>query len=190
MAEEMNWDKAKVLEMADTRVINYSGTTLCGNYKSPLKECKTATQALRLYKNCISWALQERYPTKEDLLAFADKDVLAENDIYIDREFSGERIDEHICCVFINCKGWITTGLNLDKAIIPMIYLSEGSDLLIKVDENLTRPIPVELYYGSKVKGDTKRLAVKDCNALTAKDNVGFTEEQLAIDPEINNIDL
>ncbi|WP_290437737.1 hypothetical protein [Muribaculum intestinale] len=184
------WQKDKVIKMADTRIINYSGKSLCENYRNPLERCETAAQAIRLYKNCISWALQERYPTKEDLLAFASKETLAENGVYIDTTFDGERIDSHICCVFLGCKGWISTGLNLDKAIIPMLYLSEGSDLKVKVNEGLLHPIPVELYYGSRIGGNRKRLSIKDCNHLTAKDNIGFSEEELSVDPELNNEDL
>lgn len=184
------WRKDKVLEMADTRIIHYSGRSLCDNYRNPLAQCQTAAQAIRLYKNCISWALQEQYPTKDDLLHFASKGTLAANGVYIDMEFDGERIDSHVCCVFLNCKGHIHTGLNIGKAIIPMIYLSDGSDLNIEVDEGLIHPIPVELYYGSKVSGDVNRLAVKDCNGVTAKDNIGFTEEELSVDPEIGNEDL
>lgn len=184
------WKKDKIMEMADSRIIRYSGRPLCDNYRSPLERCETAAQAIRLYKNCISWALQERYPTKEDLIYFIPNETLAENGVYIDMTFNGERIDSHICCVFLNCKGWISTGLNIEKAIIPMLYLSEGSDLEIKVDECLAHPIPVELYYGSKVRGDTKRLSAKDCNSLTAKENVGFTEEQLSQEPDMDNQDL
>lgn len=184
------WQKEKVLDMANTRIIHYSGKSLCDNYRTPLERCKTASQAIRLYKNCISWALLEQYPTKDDLLAFATKETLADNGVYIDMEFDGERIDDHICCVFLGCKGWIRTGLNIDKAIIPMLYLSEGCELKIDVEDDLPHPIPVELYYGSKVCGDMNRLTVKDCNAMTVRDNMGFTEEDLKIDPEIDNIDL
>lgn len=182
------WRKDKVIEMADTRIINYSGQSLCENYRSPLGRCETAAQAIRLYKNCISWALQERYPTKDDLLHFASKEVLADNGVYIDTEFNGERIDSHICCVFLNCKGCISTGLNLGKKIIPMLYLSEGSDLEVEVDDLLIKPIPVELYYGSRVASSNMfMLNVKDYNTLTAKDNVGFSAAALAIDPDMDN---
>lgn len=176
--------------MADSRIINYSGKTLCANYRNPLERCETAAQAIRLYKNCISWALQERYPTKEELLEFADRQTLAANGVYIDMNFAGERIDNFVCCVFLGCKGWISTGLNIDKAIIPMLYLSEGCDLKVKVDSGLLHAIPVELYYGSKVGGNIKSLSVKNCNGLTAKENIGFTEKELSIDPDLDNTDL
>lgn len=185
------WRKDKVIEMADTRIINYSGQSLCSNYRNPLERCETAAQALRLYKNCISWALLEQYPTKDDLLSFVSKEVLAENGVYIDTTFHGEHIDDHICCVFLNCKGRISTGLNMEKAIIPMLYLSEGSKLEITVNDFLINPIPVELYYGSCVTSpDMKTLSVKDCNSLTSKENIGFTDEELSVNPDINNESL
>lgn len=185
------WRKDRVIEMADNRIINYSGATLCKNYRNPLERCETAAQAIRLYKNCISWALQERYPTKEDLLAFFSKETLAENGVYVDMEFNGERIDGHVCCVFLNCKGRISTGLNVSKYIIPMIYLSNGSNLEIEVNDDLLNPIPVELYYGSiATSPDMTKLNIKDNNALTAQDNVGFTEDELSVDPDINNESL
>lgn len=184
---ERDWDKERVISMADSRIITYSGKTLCDSYRTPLQRCDTAAQAIRLYKNCISWALQERYPTKDEMLAFASHEVWAENGVYIDRHFSGERIDDHICCVFIGCDGWICTGLNAEKAIIPMLYLSEQSDLKIKVDKTVVFPVPVELYYGSKVGGNVKRLRIKDCNGLTDKENVGFTDEAESAVPNMDN---
>lgn len=186
--ETLNWDKTKVLQMARSRQIGYSGSTLCSNYRNPLERCETATQAIRLYKNCISWALLERYPSKEELLSFADKSVLAENGIYIDMKFSGERIDNHIVCVFINCKGLISVGLNREKQIIPKLYLSEGSNLEVAVDSDLVFGIDAELYYGSKINGEN--IYVRDYTAQTKADNVGFTEEELSIDPDMDNEDL
>lgn len=194
MASELTknetWDRTEVMKMADSRHIVYSGKTLCDNYRRALENCVTAAQAIRLYKNCISWALLERYPTKEDLLSFASTATLAENGVFINTEFKGERIDNHICCVFLGCKGWIRTGLNKEKGIIPMLYLSDGSNLKIEVDNGFRRTIPVELYYGSKAGGNIKRLRIKDCNRLTAKENIGFSEEELSQEPDMNNKEL
>lgn len=192
MASELTknviWDRTEVMKMADSRHIVYSGKTLCDNYRRALENCVTAAQAIRLYKNCISWALLERYPTKEDLLSFASTATLAENGVFINTEFKGERIDNHVCCVFIGCKGHIRTGLNLKKQIIPKLYLSEGSSLIVDADANLMYPIDVELYYGSHIHGD--RLSVKSYNDKTAKDNVGFTDEELNTKPNMEMTDL
>lgn len=186
----MDWDKDKVMSMADSRKIGYSGSTLCSNYRRPLERCETAAQAIRLFKNCVSWALLERYPAKAEMLSFAKKEVWAENGVYIDTVFNGERIDGHVCCAFIGCKGSISTGLNTEKAIIPMLYLSEGSDLDITVDGGLLHPVPVELYYGSNARGDVSRMSVKDCNRLSVADNVGFSDEELSTDPDVYNLEL
>lgn len=184
----MDWNKEKVLQMADTRIITHSGRTMCGVYREPLERCESVEQAIRLYKNAISFALLERYPTKDEMLAFADKDVWAKNGVYIDTDFDGERIDEHICCVFINCKGRVSTGLNFAKRIIPKFYLSEGTSLTIDVDRNLVFPIDAELYYGSGICGE--RVNIMDHNGESAKDNVGFTEEELNTKPNMELDDL
>lgn len=185
------WDKDKAINMADTRIITYSGNTLCDNYRKPLEYCETAAQAIRLYKNCISWALLERYPTKGDLLAIIPKETLAKNGVYVDMKFNGERIDGHICCVFLNCTGCISTGLNLEKKIIPMLYLSEGSQMEIDADENIIDgAIPVELYYDSMVYIKTKdrcKVRIKDCNRQSVKDNVGFAPEDAGMNPDMDN---
>ncbi len=184
----MDFNKDKVLRMADSRIITHSGQTMCGIYRTPLEQCETAEQAIRLYKNAISFALLEKLPTKTEMLSFADKEVWARNGVYIDTEFDGERIDSHVCCVFIGCKGHIRTGLNLKKQIIPKLYLSEGSSLIVDADANLIYPIDVELYYGSHIHGD--RLSVKSYNDKTAKDNVGFTDEELNTKPNMEMTDL
>ena len=194
----MNWNKDRVLEMADTRIITHSGKTMCEIYRKPLDKCESAEQAIRLYKNAVSFALLEKLPTKEEMLSFADKEVWAANGVYIDTTFDGERIDDHVCVVFINCKGHISTGLNFAKRIIPKFYLSEGSDLVLDIDENLVFPIDAELYYGSEIREDEhsvskkrgSKLSVRDYNAQTARDNVGFTDEELNTKPNLELADL
>lgn len=184
----MDFNKDKVLEMAESRIIEYSGRSLCENYKSPLERCENASQAIRLYKNCISWALLEKYPTKEEMLSFAENSVWEENGVYIDRTFDGERIDSHICCVFISCNGRISTGLNIDKEIIPKLYLSEGSRLKIDVDAGMLYPIDVETYYSSSAEGEN--LRIKDCNTQERRSNVNFSEKELGVAPDIENEQL
>lgn len=184
-----NWNKSAALNMANNRIITYSGHTLCDNYRRPLEQCATAAQAIRLYKNCISWALQERYPTKEDLLAFADAKTLAENGVYVDMEFDGQRIDNHICCVFLNCTGKIHVGLNLQKKIIPMLYFSEGSKIEASADADLKRgSIPVELYYNSHIyTSDKDKFRIIDNNEASAAENIGFSLEELSTPPDMDN---
>lgn len=184
----MAWKKDKILQMTDTRIITYSGKTLCDNYRKPLENCENVAQAIRLWKNAISFALLEQFPTKEELLAYTSKETLAENGVYVDTVFNGERIDGHICCVFLNCKGRIETGLNLEKQIVPKFYLSEGSNLIVGVDDFLHFPVDVELYYGSYVEGN--KINVIDHNGENRKNNIGFTEEELKTSPDMTNEQL
>lgn len=67
-----------------------------------------------------------------------------------------------------------------------MFYLSEGSDLKIDIlDES---HIPIELYYGSKVSvNKRKQVTIRNYNKLSAKDNIGFTEQQLSVNPNMDN---
>ena len=79
-------------------------------------------------------------------------------------------------------------GLNREKQIIPKLYLSEGSNLEVAVDSDLVFGIDAELYYGSKINGEN--IYVRDYTSQTKADNVGFTEEELSIDPDMDNEDL
>lgn len=183
----MSW-KSEAIHLADTRIINYSGNTLCSNYRAPLERCTDLRQAARLYKSCISWALQERYPTKEELLKMATKEELAENGIYIDTHFDGEIVNDFLCCVFIGCTGIIKTGFNKDKKIIPMLYFSENTDLRVVLSgEDILGKIPVELYYGSSIESDSiDKFSIKNFNEKTAKDNTGFGVEA-TLEPDLSN---
>lgn len=169
--KERDW-KANAMKLADNRIITCSGETMCSAYRAPLERCDDAKQAIRLWKNCVDWALQEQYPSKGEILAMFDDETLVESGVYVNKEFNGERIDGHICCVFIGCTGRISTGLNLQKEIIPTLYLSDGCDMDVEVDENLTFPVSVKLFYGSKVReAGIGRLIVKDLNHLRVEDN-------------------
>ena len=66
-----------------------------------------------------------------------------------------------------------------------MLYHSDESDIQVKVEDKLPYPIPVELYYGSKIGGDLEHLLVKDNNHLKAKDNIGYAPEDSYVDPDV-----
>lgn len=177
---EKEW-KDKAFEMADERIIAYSGKTLCANYRNALMACDNINQAARLYKSCISWALLERYPTKEELLDIAngDKAVLAKNGIFIDTLLNGELIDDFLCCVFLSCTGSIRVGLNVEKAIVPKLYLSEGTRLSVEPITPIIGKYQVELYYDSHI--ETKALdafSIYDYNKHTIEENKGLVYDE------------
>lgn len=73
------------------------------------------------------WCLERNYPTlavlKEHFSDIEDKGV------FVGKTFHGEVLNELQTYIFHNCKGTIKVGLNVDKAIIPMLYLANGCRL-------------------------------------------------------------
>lgn len=170
-------------------IIDRYSKIFCHNNLKLLQECYTEAQAIRLYKVNIGYMLRMRYPTKDEANKWFSKQTQIENGIYIDMHFDGERIDDHLCCVFINCTGTIKTGLNKAKTIIPALYLSENSNMEIIVDDEIVYPLRVELYHNSIAKGD--KLNIKDYNDKSETDNVMYSDEAHNINPNIiNNKDL
>jgi len=104
------------------------------------------------------WCIERNFPPlpilKSRFCGFEDKGV------YVGKAFDGEVLNDLQVYVFHNCKGTIRTGLNVDKAIIPMMYFANDCEMLIEgIGEfRLNKPTAVPLYiFGS--------------NAITANDN-------------------
>ena len=103
---------------------------MCGDYLEPLSLCADKITAIELYMKEPKWALTHDYPTLEELREhFA---LYAGEGIYIDRRFCGETLTDRMCYVLHACRGEIATGLNVEKAIIPDIHISNGCHLKIK----------------------------------------------------------
>lgn len=183
-----DFDKDCLFDHIDNKTTEYNGKHICMPFYQAVHQCQTAAQAIRLFKTEISWALQTQYVTAKDLLTFTDSQTLGDNSVFIDKTFNNERIDNHVCCVFLNCRGSIRVGLNVAKAIIPMLYLSENSELTITVEDNVT--VPCELYHGSKVATFTPYLLkVSDYSQLKTTDCERFTDNNAAI-IDLNNEEL
>jgi len=75
------------------------------------------------------WCLERDFPSlaflKEYFSDCEDKGV------FIGKAFHGELLNDLQAYIFHNCKGTIKVGLNVDKAIIPMLYLANGCRLRI-----------------------------------------------------------
>lgn len=75
------------------------------------------------------WCLERNFPTLSELREhFSD---IEGKGVYIDKTFHGELLNDLQVYVFHNCKGTIKVGLNIEKAILPMLYLSNGCRLRI-----------------------------------------------------------
>lgn len=113
--------------------------SMCAENIAALKECETKSDAIELYKKTINWALERDYPSLEVL-----REEFAEchsDGIFVDHTFNGEILNEHQVYVFHNCRGTIKVGLNMDKAIIPMLYFANNCEMTVE-GINATRIMP------------------------------------------------
>lgn len=103
---------------------------MCEEYRTALERSETKEDAVALYKRCIDWALGEGMPTLSLLREeYTDCDKYG---VFIDRTFHGELLDSDTVYVFHNCKGAINVDLNVEKAIIPMLYFANGCEMTVR----------------------------------------------------------
>ena len=75
------------------------------------------------------WCLERDFPTLQTLSEkFSDYE---DKGVFVNKTFHGEVLNDLQTYIFHNCKGTIKVGLNVDKAIIPMLYLANGCRLRI-----------------------------------------------------------
>lgn len=92
------------------------------------------------------WCLERDFPTLQMLRDhFPDA---GNKGVFVDKTFHGELLNEQQAYVFHNCKGTIKVGLNVDKAIIPMLYLANECRLRIVGVGDITplKPSEVPIY--------------------------------------------
>lgn len=75
------------------------------------------------------WAMERDYPTlavlREHFSNIEDKGV------FVGKTFHGELLNERQAYIFHNCRGTVRVGLNIGKAIIPMLYVANGCRMRI-----------------------------------------------------------
>ena len=102
---------------------------MCAENRAYLNACEDKSDAIRLYKQTIDWALEEGYPDL-DFLRKEFSNSQGEG-IFVDQHFEGQPLAEHQVYVFHHCTGTIRVGLNLAKKIIPMCYFANNCDMTI-----------------------------------------------------------
>ena len=135
---------------------------ICRQYTGLLEKCENLTDFLRLYRRGADWALTNDVPSLNMLRRFAEE-RLDLHGIYVDKAFDGETLWDRQVYILRNCHGTIRTGLNIDKRIIPIFYIADGSDITIESanGDYLLHPVRIEahLYGNSNVNcEDTKKL--------------------------------
>lgn len=104
------------------------------------------------------WCLERDFPTLPMLREhFPDA---GNKGVYVDKTFHGELLNDLQTYIFHNCKGTIKVGLNVEKQLIPMLYLANGCRLrIIGIGDAVTKkPSEVPVYVFGK-------------NDLSARDN-------------------
>lgn len=78
----------------------------------------------------LDWPLERGVP---DLQTLVDKFSDCEKKgIYVGQTFNNDTLNSLQTYVFHDCKEIIRVGLNIDKAIIPMLYFANGCDMVIE----------------------------------------------------------
>lgn len=117
---------------------------MCAENYAALYACKSKDEAIKLYFKTIDWALENDYPSLEVLRR--DFNEHGYNGLFVDKAFDGELLNKQLVYVFHNCKGHIKVRLNVEDAIIPMLYFANDCQIHIECDE----PIKIPLYIFGK----------------------------------------
>lgn len=118
---------------------------VCDEYSRLVSRAESEDKALMLYRRGIDWCLEHNSPSVDLLREY--KTSCLRNGIFIDRTFRGELLCDDTVYIFHNCKGTINIDLNVEKAIIPMLYFANGCEMTIKrLAESQVGTIQVPLY--------------------------------------------
>ena len=96
------------------------------------------------------WCLERNFPQLEVLTEhFSDCE---DKGVYVNKTFKGELLNDLQVYVFHHCKGTIKVGLNVEKAILPMLYIANGCRLRIVGvgQEGVSRPSGIPIYIFGK----------------------------------------
>lgn len=81
------------------------------------------------YTRHPDWCMKRDFPSLRVLKEhFSDVEGKG---VFVGKTFHGELLNDLQAYIFHNCKGAIKVGLNVDKGIIPMLYLANGCRLRI-----------------------------------------------------------
>ena len=112
---------------------------MCLDYFTELKDCKNIDSAIPLYLKNPNWSLENKFLS----LTFIRKYLSNKTGqgIYVDYNFEDELLNDKQVYILHDCKGKIRTALNVEKQIIPMFYLANGSEVEIFIEGNIKVPI-------------------------------------------------
>lgn len=79
------------------------------------------------YLEIPDWCLERNFPSLQMLRDHFCN--VEEKGVFVGKKFHGELLNDLQTYVFHNCKGTVKVGLNVEKGIIPMLYVANGCRL-------------------------------------------------------------
>lgn len=116
---------------------------MCRENFTALERLSDKRSAVVLYKKTVDWALENGYPGLDVIREHFNG--MEQDGIYVDLDFKYDEVVSQVA-VFHNCSGTIRTGLNVETAVIPMLYLANGSRLVIDGNGRTDWPVTVPVY--------------------------------------------
>ncbi len=151
-------------ELKNTLISTAHDKGICADGYKQMLGSADADEMVDYYVANPDWCLERSFPDLQTLREHFSN--VEDKGVFVDRTFHGEMLNDLQTYIFHNCKGTIKVGLNVDKAIIPMLYLANGCRLRIvgAGDSIPVIPSEVPVYLFGK-------------NDLSARDNkfVKFT---------------
>lgn len=142
---------------------------ICQEGMRTLAGCVTFGQAVDFFTANPDWCLERGFPTKGllDILwsNHETRHEMEKRGVYMNYNFNGEVLNLHQAYIFIGCQGWIRTGLNVEKSIIPMLYFASGSDMRVMGDGrhwDTAEPIvPIYRTFDSEAEGAARKGEIR-----------------------------
>ncbi len=128
------------------------------------------------YLEVPDWCMERSFPSyvflKENFSDCGDKGV------FVGRTFHGELLNERQAYVFHRCRGTIKVGLNVAKAIIPMLYIANGCKLhIVGVGDMKPRKasersaVPVYIFGKNDVSAKDNKYVTFTCYSSELRQN-------------------
>lgn len=122
---------------------------LCSEHRQKWGE-KDKLALIQYYKENPDWCLERQYPSLEYMSEHFDNEDTREEGVFVNYKLDGDVLSDQVY-VFINCTGVAHVKFDASKAIFPMIYVSQGSNIKFIVDGSHT---PFQLYDDSVIDVD------------------------------------
>lgn len=113
------------------------------------------------------WAMERNIPNLDMLRNLSAEHGLEDMGIFVDREFCGEILDKRLVYIFHHCRGTVKVRFNYADALMPMLYVCNGSRLRIAG----APPACEDVKIGKQLRRMECPVYVFGCNDVSAHSN-------------------